>query len=249
MKTIKRTFGLFGAVLMFAALSVPARADLLGLGNGLIYDTGSNTTWLQNADLAATNTFGVAGIGADGRMTGPTADLWIAAMNSADYLGFNDWRLPISGDGCLPSYVPCLPFSLTHHEFSELWLTELGNTVPVPSVSGQTLINTGPFTNVQNGPCCSGLVEGPYWTFIDGQLIGAGPVDPSAEALFYMGAGNETDVTLTSGDEFYAWAVLPGNASESPGPSTTPEPGTLSLLGPGLAGLVWIARKRRRLNT
>ena len=58
------------------------------------YDTVLKITWLANANLAATNTFGVSGIGAGGTMTLATAQSWIAAMNTADYLGYSDWRLP-----------------------------------------------------------------------------------------------------------------------------------------------------------
>ena len=82
------------ALLAGLALSGAAQAALTDNGGGLIYDSVLNITWLQNANLAASNTFGVSGIGADGSMTWNTAQSWIGAMNAADYLGQSDWRLP-----------------------------------------------------------------------------------------------------------------------------------------------------------
>lgn len=64
------------------------------LGGQAVYDIDRNITWPANANLAASNAFGVTGINADGSMTWPTAQSWIAAMNAANYLGYNNWRLP-----------------------------------------------------------------------------------------------------------------------------------------------------------
>jgi hypothetical protein len=65
---------------------------------GTIYDPIAKVTWLANANLAATETFGVAGIAPDGSMRHDVAELWIAAMNQADggkgYLGIKRWQLP-----------------------------------------------------------------------------------------------------------------------------------------------------------
>src|ERR1035438_5147029 len=82
------------ALLAGLALFGAGQAALIDNGGGLIYDSVLNITWLQNANLAASNTFGVSGIGADGSMTWNTAQSWIGAMNAADYLGQSDWRLP-----------------------------------------------------------------------------------------------------------------------------------------------------------
>ena len=95
------------------------------------YDTILNITWLADANLAASNTFGLPydtdlgdhpndsygssyteRILPDGNMNWGAALHWIDAMNAsnggAGYLGFNDWRLPtmidISNDGCNFAY-------------------------------------------------------------------------------------------------------------------------------------------------
>ena len=75
-----------------------AHAALQSRLNGqVVYDTDLNVTWLANANLAATNTFGVSGIlkgSKAGLMSWTTAQKWIAAMNAANYLGYNNWELP-----------------------------------------------------------------------------------------------------------------------------------------------------------
>ena len=86
-----------------------AQALLTDSGGGMIYDSVLKITWLQNANLAATDTFGVSGINANGTMNWDTANRWIAAMNTADYLGYSDWRLPTMVDtgisGCDSPYT------------------------------------------------------------------------------------------------------------------------------------------------
>jgi hypothetical protein len=79
-----------------------------------------NINWLANADLAATNTFSVHGVNPDGSMDFTTATQWIAAMNAADYLGHNNWRLPTSEDSVTQDYYK------TDTEMGELYYTELG---------------------------------------------------------------------------------------------------------------------------
>jgi len=72
-----------------------AEAALVASENGeTVYDTVNDVTWLANANLAATKTFGVRGINPDGSMAWTTAQAWIAAMNAANYLGSNKWSLP-----------------------------------------------------------------------------------------------------------------------------------------------------------
>jgi hypothetical protein len=59
-----------------------------------VYDPVSNVTWLTDANLAATKSFGVAGINPDGSMGWTAAQAWIAAMKKANYLGSRQWSLP-----------------------------------------------------------------------------------------------------------------------------------------------------------
>ena len=70
-------------------------------GGQTVYDPVAQVTWLADANLAAKQTFGVAGINPDGSMEHSTAVQWVAAMNKADqgrgYLGQTDWQLPETG--------------------------------------------------------------------------------------------------------------------------------------------------------
>lgn len=86
--------GIFGL-----AITTSANAALVSRLNGTaVYDTDLGITWLADANLAGSNTFGVSGISilpsSAGQMNWGTAQNWIVAMNNANYLGYNDWRLP-----------------------------------------------------------------------------------------------------------------------------------------------------------
>ena len=80
-------------------------AALFDRGNGLIYDDVLNVTWLQDANLAASNKFGISDptvIRNDGAGSYFAAREYIRLMNEYNgtgYLGYNDWRLPDSGRG------------------------------------------------------------------------------------------------------------------------------------------------------
>ncbi len=56
-----------------------SNAELWDRGGGLIYDDVLDITWLQDANYAATKTFGVPGIEANGVMSWYTANDWIDA--------------------------------------------------------------------------------------------------------------------------------------------------------------------------
>jgi hypothetical protein len=115
--TMKTWQGMAAAGLLLAgggaqAALVPYTAN----GVDLVYDAqpgASSTqglTWTANANLAATETFGVTGINANGTMSWAKALEWIAAMNAANYAGANDWRLwsALNSDGS----GPCEPSGL-----------------------------------------------------------------------------------------------------------------------------------------
>jgi hypothetical protein len=80
---------------------------------GTYYDAATNTTWLTDADIAATNTFGLKTCAAplkprlcvdsDGAMTWNAAREFVANMNSYDGTGYLDqkhWALPPSSPSC-----------------------------------------------------------------------------------------------------------------------------------------------------
>jgi hypothetical protein len=107
-----------------------AIGELINRGNGLIYDTVQNLTWLQDANYAQTS-----GFDSDGRVVLNQAVNWV---NSLEFAGLDDWRLPRNSgqvhEGVLYD---------TQGELASLFVS-MGN------VSGFPLAHTGPFQNVLN---------------------------------------------------------------------------------------------------
>jgi hypothetical protein len=213
------------------------------------YDTVLNITWLTNANLSATNTFGITGINADGSMTWPKAIEWIAAMNAdggAGYLGYNDWRLPM---------VTPIDGSTFHYSFSYNGTTDIGYNISAPGTTyagargsemaymfhnnlglagyyntsgGLTgcpgtppncLTDTGPFSNLQ------------YSTYWSGTAYA--PVSSDAWLFSFQGYQGSNDLLQS----FYAWAVRPGDP--------VPLPAAVWLFANGLVGLMGIARRKK----
>lgn len=157
------------------------------------YDADLGITWQADANLSLTQSFGVPTDSGsfppngkvslyNGSMYWSTAQLWIAGMNAANYLGFNDWRLPRIVDtgppGCdaAPSGTDCAyNVDLSTSEMADLYYRTLGNAgycspSNVCNQPGWGLINTGPFSNIQTSrPYWSGTIYAPdttrSWTF------------------------------------------------------------------------------------
>lgn len=64
----------------------PTHASLVDVGNGMVYDTVLDITWLQNANYAMSS-----GYDADGLMTWDEANTWATTLY---YGGTGGWRLP-----------------------------------------------------------------------------------------------------------------------------------------------------------
>lgn len=233
-------------ILSLACLQV-ANAALVGrAGGAAYYDDVLDVTWVADANLAASTTFGVAALnGAFGVMNPDTADDWISAMNGAGYLGVSDWRLPVMLDigdpGCngigfeVLSGSDCRFNVLTtdggtvYSEMASLFYDTLGNPgfflpdgtqnpacVGSISPAGICLVNSGPFENV-------GSV---YWA-------GLPPVN-GFYWFFNFGSGEQN---LSNPGSVRAWAVRDGDIAVVPLPATAP------LL---LSGLVAIYFRRKR---
>lgn len=191
------------------------------LGGQAVYDTDLNITWLANANLAATNTFGVVGIRdgvsfAPGQMQWNTAQSWIAAMNGANYLGFNDWRQPgtLQPDAsCTANTGASYGYNCTGSEMGHLFYSEGLNN---PNSS-----NYGLFSNVQV-------------TYSSGTTYA---LDPNFAWSFGMGDGYQ--ITSHKPNYDWVWAVRPGDVA------AVPEADTWAMLLAGL-GLVGVATRRRR---
>jgi hypothetical protein len=84
------------------ALIIPAHANLIDRGNGLIYDDDLNVTWLQDANYSGVT------------MTWTEAALW---ADNLVFQGLDDWRLPASDSSCTSN-------SCTASEMGHLFYTE-----------------------------------------------------------------------------------------------------------------------------
>ncbi len=152
------------------------QAALVSEGGGnVVYDTDLNITWLSNANLAATNTFGVSGIGTDGSMNWTTAQSWITAMNTAKYLGYSDWRLPTADPACGFNY------NCTGSELGNLFYQEFGVTARNSILTGNAAA-LAKFSNIQNADYWTGTAYEPdpyyVWAFTaDGQQNGIDNID------------------------------------------------------------------------
>ncbi len=122
-------------------------------GGQTVYDPIAKVTWLTDANLAAKQTFGVAGVNPDGAMQHPTAVEWVAAMNKADqgrgYLGQTGWQLPVTGPpdpSC--SMKGTTGFECTGSAMGELFYKQLGlrRGEPVAAVPD---VKVGAFHDIQ----------------------------------------------------------------------------------------------------
>ncbi len=226
-----RLFRLFLAAAFALSFAPLAEAALITRLDGQsVYDTDFNITWIANANLAAINTFGLATgvnlgtdiygnvsvINSDGTMTWGGAQAWIGAMNAADYLGFNDWRLPITN-------TSCGTFNCTSSEMSHLYYVELGNLgLFGPTGDFQTaygLLNKGPFTAFNSQTTL-------YWSITE-------YVPHYSAWYFNMGLGQQA-AAGTNSLFLSAMAVRSGDVVVAP----VPIPSALGLFGLGLVGFL-----------
>lgn len=222
-----------------------AEAALIDYGN-LIYDDVLDISWLTDANLAATNTFGVAGIGTDGTMTWDTGFEWIAALNANAYLGYTNWRMPTTTPVNGTNFVYDVSYdgstdrgfnnTSTANEMSNLYYSTLGNLglCTTNNATGTAvadcevtpngewgLHNTGPFSNMQSFR---------YWTNVENELNTARAFDMDF-TFGEIGTGAKVGAK-------HVWAVLDGN------PMAVPLPAAFWLFSSGLLGLTAVSRRR-----
>ncbi|MBI3545683.1 MAG: DUF1566 domain-containing protein [Gammaproteobacteria bacterium] len=216
----------FGAMcigILLATLTAVNAALVTRLGGQAIYDTDLNVTWLADSNLAASNSFGVAGINpaaggyAAGSMTWFTAQDWLSAMNTSDggagYLGFSDWRLPatVQPDASCSIQAPSgasYGYNCKGSEMGHLFYVEENGVAN----------GSGLFSNVQ----------GTYWS-------DTWSINP--QYAWHFDGFQNTD---SKDNSYYVRVARSGDIA------AVPVPAALWLFGSGLLGLVSMARGSRQ---
>jgi len=207
-------------ILLVAALLVnavvPANAALVSrLSGQAYYDTDLNITWLANANYAMTS-----GYDSDGLMNWSSANLWITALNTASYLGANNWRLPTTAQpdaSCDTQLDPGSPYPVQGYGY-DCTGSEMGHLFNVEGISSST---PGPFNNVKAYYYWSGTAYAP---------------DTNDSWDFAFNVGLQTynpKVGL-----FYAWAVRSGDIA------VIPLPAALWLFASAVGALGWARRRQ-----
>jgi hypothetical protein len=177
-------------------------------GGQTVYDPATNVTWLANANLGASNTFGLPActnpptpalcVNQDGAMTWDSANQFVTNMNAGKgYLGQTNWQLPPIDPNCNVSYLCDVGAS---NPFGELYYGQLGLSPGTPVVATPD-IAVGPFNNIQPylyWACGAAVITDPCGT----------PPAPGFEWSFSFGNGFEgTDVLA---NDLYVTAYFVG---------------------------------------
>lgn len=207
---MKRIIILMTTMIIVLGLSTFAYALLQDNGDGTVTQVrndGSVLMWLKDVNAAQT-----MGYDLDGLMDWSQANAWIDHLNNSNYLGYNNWRLPI----LLP--VDGVSYNISwsydgstdrgfnnaglNSELGYMFYTELGNlgncdiggNCPQP---GWGLTNTGPFINVQDAGYWFGQEydSNEAWSFAFGRDGGLGSQEKlPKDAYYWMSAWAVRDV-------------------------------------------------------
>jgi len=224
LKLITAIRTLAGLGMLNLAIAGPAQGALIDRGNGLIYDSSLDITWLADANYASTS-----GYDLDGKMNWTDANTWAGQLS---YGGFDDWRLPYNPNldsSCdnsrnVGGVAIDFGFGCTGSEYGHLFYVDLGGQV----ITGLDINDPelSLFTNVRDGS--DPLDE--YWA---SEISGVSYIAHH----FHFGDGYQRYYDTTV--EMYAMAVRDGDVS------AVPVPAAIWLFATGLLGLVSIGYQRK----
>ena len=242
------------AGLLVLGMTGTAQAALYDRGGGLIYDDVLNITWLQDANYARTS-----GYDTDGKMTWGAAVAWADGLSYYDSVRdvtYDDWRLPTVApiDGSTFNYSWATNGSADKgYHISDAGTIYAGATgSELAYMYYNNLLGNEPYFNTDRSknPLWTGVVSPDFTDATDGlpesftnlqsYVYWSGTEyarDTTLAWHFYTNYGGQDVIKKTN--EFYAWAVRPGDVS------AVPIPGAVWLFGSGMLGLAGMVRRKR----
>ncbi len=222
----------------FGSLLISSDGQLVYDPNVLNQQGTMGVAFLANADLAMTNhlglicqTDGTDCINPDGSMSNSTANDWVTAMKSTQYLGLSAWELPwistpdnsCSVDGSSGTGFKCSGNPMGELYYEELNLAPGDPVVPTPDTTLDNFNNLQPYLYWS----CAGATVASSCTGMPPD-----PTHPNMEWSFSFGNGFEG--TDFSQNDLYVEAYY-----------TAPEPSSLAqlLVGAWAAMMVWPKRQ------
>ncbi len=190
MKITKRFKSILSITAIGLSLSGAAQATLYDRGNGMIYDSVLDITWLQDANYAKTS-----GYDSDGLMTWGAANTWAQGLN---YGGYNDWRLP-----GFTGVTTCSGYNCNDSELSVMFYDNMAATATDSILTGS---NTSNLILIQN------LHPSHYWTGVKYAPR------PSYGAWGFATRGG-SQYNYNTKRALYAWAVRDGDVNPVPVPA------------------------------
>lgn len=223
------------------AASNPAAAYLVDRGNGLVYDTVLDVTWLLDANYAKTSGYHPTGL-----MTWEEANTWASNLT---YGGNTNWRLPT---------LRPVNGAEFQYDFAFDGSTDWGYNITSPNselayMYHVNLRNRGFYT--EDGDDQLGWNEVPLASVRDGETnaritflnvdaeafwtdLGYAPDEFDFAWAFGFDFGVQSD--LLKNNEYLAWAVHPGDVQ------FVPVPAAAWLLGSAMLTLGGLCRRRAR---
>lgn len=219
-----RNLKTWAAAAALIALSGASRAELFDRGNGLIYDSTFDITWLADMNYAKTS-----GVDSDGLMDWATAKAWAEGLS---YGGFSDWRLPTlnaADSSCSDSNAGySYGYNCMGGQLSHLFVVDLGNA------AGESVLGQSGDSELQkaNLALFSNVSSDIYWSGVQYARF------PDTAWASYANLGRQ-DATYQI-FELRTVAVRSGDAA------AVPEPRSYTMLLAGLAAVATLLKRRSR---
>ncbi|HSB97069.1 MAG TPA: VPLPA-CTERM sorting domain-containing protein [Spongiibacteraceae bacterium] len=229
------------SALFFSVAALNTHAALYDRGNGMIYDSSLNITWLQDASYAKTTGVDL-GLG----MSWADSTAWVQNLV---YGGFSDWRLAsghVVGDTIIDSqglrsftYDGSTDngYNNTRSEIGHLFF-ELGNKGAYNNLgvaqAGYGVTHSS-FVDASTHQIISFLNIN-TWAYWEAEIYA-----PASPYAWYYNTSHAAQSFILAGTLNAAWAVHDGDIANV---SSVPVPAAAWLFGSGLLGLVGAARRK-----